>query len=322
MDTKIHSYIKALPKTETHLHLEGALPWPLLQAANPGKYNLPPASWGEDFRFRDFAHFESELLGYAGDFFTSAQRYHDCAKAIFADRLARNIRYTELSFASGCMDFMGLDGHDVCDAIRAAVPDGLEVRIFFGIHHDGYTSKMAPMLEDALTWGSLDGIDLHGTEPTPLGDWAQDYWLRARDAGKFTKAHAGEFCGADFIRHVVEKLGVQRIEHGVRAVEDPSVIDLLRDRSIALDVCPISNVKLAVVPTPGEHPIRALLDAGLVCTISTDDPISFGNTLEDEYLFLAENLGFSEQELANVARNGFRTALASEDWKKAALSMF
>jgi adenosine deaminase len=322
MEVSIHDFIKALPKTETHLHIEGALPWPLLQAANPGKYQNAPASWAPDFCFLDFAHFESELLGYVGDFFTSSERYHKCACAVFADRLARNIRYTEISFASGCIDFMNLDGREVCDAIRSAVPAGLEVRIFLGIHHEGYTQKMAPILEDALAWPSLDGIDLHGAEPAPLGDWAESYWCRARDAGKFTKAHAGEFCGPDFIRHVVEKLGAQRIEHGVRAVEDPAVLDLLRERGIALDVCPVSNVKLGVVPVADQHPIRRLIDAGIVCTISTDDPISFGQTLEDEYLLLAEKLSFTRDQLAGLAHNGFRVALASEDWKRATLATF
>lgn len=318
MKTALHGFIAALPKTENHLHIEGALPWHLLQAANPGKYETPPASWAPDFRFRDFAHFESELLGYAGDFFTSAQRYHDCARAVFADRLVRNIRYTEVSFASGCVDFMDLDGREVCDAIRAAVPAGLEVRIFLGIHHQGRTAKMAPVLEDALGWANLDGIDLHGPETAPLGDWAEEYWKRARDAGKFTKAHAGEFCGPDFIRHVVEKLGVSRIQHGVRAMEDPALLDLLRERAIALDVCPISNVKLGVVSSPERHPIRRILESGIVCTVSTDDPISFGNTLEEEYLFLARHLDFSENELASLAGNGFRTALASGEWRRAA----
>jgi len=309
MTPPLRDFIRSLPKTETHLHIEGALPWHLLCELRPDKYSTPPASWAPDFRFDSFAHFEGELLGYAGDFFTSAERYHACAKAVFEDHLRRNVRYVETSFASGCIDFMNLDGREVCDAIRAAVPEGLEVRIFLGIHHDGYTEKMGPVLESALRWQNLDGIDLHGTEDTPMGDWAPDYWLRARDAGKFTKAHAGEFCGAEFVRYAVEKLGAQRIQHGVRSIEDPEVLALLRDRGIALDVCPISNVKLRVVPSPGEHPIKQLLDAGVVCTVSTDDPVSFGNSIEDEYEFLAGELGFSEKDLAQVAANGFQVAL-------------
>ena len=247
-------------------------------------------------------------MGYAGDFFHSAQRYHDCAKAVFEDRLRRNVRYVETSFASGCIDFMSLDGREVCDALRDAVPPGLEVRIFLGIHHDGRTEKMAPVLESALGWDNLDGIDLHGAEEIPLGDWTADYWRRARDAGKFTKAHAGEFCGAGFVRDVVEKLGVTRIEHGVRAIEDPEVVAMLRDKGIALDVCPISNVKLRVVPSAREHPIKRLIESGVVCTVSTDDPISFGNTIEDEYLLLANDLEFTRAELEQVARNGLAIA--------------
>ena len=309
-------FIRALPKTETHLHIEGSLPWSLLQATHPEKYSSPPASWATDFRFRNFAHFEAELLGYAADFFNSPDRYHACAKAVFADAFSRNVRYIETSFASGCIDFLNLDGHAVCDAIRAAVPVGLEVRIFLGIHHDGYTEKMSGILEDALNWNHLDGIDLHGAEDVPIGDWAPGFWQRARDAGKFTKAHAGEFMGVDFVRYVVEELGVTRIEHGTRAIEDASAIQLLRERGVALDMCPISNLKLGVVSSAQAYPIRQLLDAGITCTVSTDDPISFGNHIEDEYLLLAEDLGFSHHELAEVAKNGFKVALASADWRE------
>lgn len=311
----IDEFIQRLPKTETHLHIEGALPWPLLCEANPGKYPHPPKSWDPGFRFCDFAHFEGELLGYAGDYFKSAERYHECAKAVFASRVAANVKYVETSFASGCIDFMGLDGREVCEAIRAAVPTGLEVRIFIGIHHDGWTSKMAPVLEDALRWDCLDGIDLHGAEDVPLGEWAAPYWRRAREAGKFTKAHAGEFMGPVFVRRCVEELGVTRIQHGVRSVEDPDTVAMLSDCGVALDVCPISNVKLAVVPDFTSHPLRSLLDAGIVCTVSTDDPISFGNTLGDDYRMLAEELGFSRSDLARVARNGFELALVANEWK-------
>jgi len=311
MDTE--TFIQRLPKTETHLHLEGALPWDLLQEANPGKYPQPPASWQRDFVFRDFAHFEGELLGYAGDFFNSPERYAAAVRAVFARQLSEGVRYCELSFASGCIDFMELDGRAVADAIRAAAPPELEVCIFLGIHHSGYTEKMAPVLEDALTWENLDGIDLHGAEDEPLGDWAPAYWQRARQAGNATKAHAGEFCGADFVRWAIDALGVRRIQHGVRAVEDPALVRHLAEAGIVLDVCPISNVKLGVT-SDGYHftPIRQLVDAGVACTISTDDPISFGNNLLDEYRVLAE-AGFTQDELAAFARNGFNAALVPEE---------
>lgn len=320
MEQRMKDFIHALPKTETHLHIEGALPWELLQKANPGKYLSPPASWKPHFRFDSFAYFESELLGYAGDYFHSACRYHECAKSVFADRLARNVRYMEVSFASGCLDSLNLNGREVCDAIRDAVPRGLDVKIFLGIHHDGYTPKMRPVLDEALTWPNLDGIDLHGAEDVPLGDWAPRYWQKARDAGKFTKAHAGEFMGADFVRYVVEALGVRRIEHGVRSIEDPAVLDLLGERGIALDLCPISNLKLRVVSTAADYPVRRFMDCGIPVTISTDDPISFGNNIEDEYLLLANELRFTAAELAQIAVNGFEVALIDEVRKREILS--
>lgn len=313
-------YIRALPKTETHLHLEGALPWELLCQTLPEKYSTPPASWARDFRFRDFAHFEGELLSYACDFFTSAERYHACAKAVFADRLARNVRYMECSFASGCVEFLNLDGKEVLAAIREAVPEGLQVRVFMGIHHSGYSEKMAPVIEEALVWEDLAGIDMHGPEDEPLGDWAVGLWARAREAGKFTKAHAGEFLGADFVDFAIESLGAQRIEHGHRAIENDAVVSKLRDRGIALDMCPISNIKLGVAADAWAHAIRALTDAGVCCTLSTDDPISFGNVLEDEYRLLNEEGGFSLSELAELARNGFRVALTDEAQRTAWLS--
>jgi adenine deaminase len=314
-EESIDEFVQRLPKTETHLHLEGALPWRLLCEANPGKYAHPPDSWQPGFRFRDFAHFEGELLGYAEDYFKSPERYHECAKAVFAGHVAANVKYLETSFASGCIDFMKLDGQEVCDAIRAAVPEGLEVRIFLGIHHDGWTPNMAPVLERALCWENLDGIDLHGPEDAPLGDWSASYWKRARDAGKFTKAHAGEFLGPAFVKRCVEDLGVSRIEHGVRSIEDPEVVSFLRDHGVDLDICPISNLKLGVLSKTTADPIRALLAAGIICTVSTDDPISFGNSLGDDYRFLADGFGFSRRELAQLARNGFEVALISPDRK-------
>ena len=307
-DNSLLAFIQSLPKTETHLHIEGALPLELLQRVRP-EFTRPPASWTPDFKFRDFAHFETELLEMAFSWYTSAERYHEAAKLIFARHVAQNAKYVETSFASGVMEFLGLDGREVLAAIRAAVPAGLEVRVFLGIHHNGAGPEMKPILEEALSWPDLAGIDLHGTESFPLEPCTADYWAAARQAGKYTKAHAGEFMGADFVHRVLEELQPQRLEHGVRSVEDPGVVEEIKRRGIALDVCPISNHKLMPGVTLETHPIRQLFDAGVKVTLSTDDPLSFGNMLTDEYAALATQRGFTRKELVRLARNGFEVAL-------------
>jgi adenosine deaminase len=309
--SSLRAFIQALPKTETHLHIEGALPLELLQRVRP-EFVQPPASWAADFKFRDFEHFERELLDMAFAWYTSPARYHEAAKLIFARHVAQNVKYVETSFASGVIEFLGLDGPEVLAAIRAAVPAGLEVRVFLGIHHNGAGPKMMPVLEAALGWPDLAGIDLHGTESFPLEPWTADYWAAARRAGKYTKAHAGEFMGADFVRRVLDEFRPQRIEHGVRSIEDPGVVAEIKRRGIALDVCPISNFKLMPGITLATHPIHRLHDAGVQVTISTDDPISFGSTLVDEYVALAEHCGFTRKELVQLARNGFEVALITD----------
>jgi adenosine deaminase len=314
-ESPLRAFIQSLPKTETHLHLEGALPLELLQRVRP-EFQQPPSSWAPDFKFDDFAQFETELLDMAFSWFTSPERYHEAAKLIFAGHVAQNVKYVETSFASGVIEFIGLDGREVLAAIRSAVPAGLEVRVFLGIHHNGAGPKMMPVLEDALTWKDLAGVDLHGTEGFPVEAWTAPYWAAARLAGKFTKAHAGEFMGADFVRRIVAELKAQRIEHGVRATEDPAVMAELRRLGIALDVCPISNHKLMPGIRLETHPIRQLVDAGVKVTISTDDPISFGNTLTDDYAALVERAGFTRRELVQFARNGFEVALMSEAQKQ------
>jgi adenosine deaminase len=157
-------------------------------------------------------------------------------------------------------------------------------------------------------WDDLAGVDLHGHEIMPTHPDTAKIWARLRAAGKVTKAHAGEFDGPARVREAIEVLGVTRIQHGVRAAEDPAVVRLAADRGVTFDVCPLSNVGLQVVPSMKEHPIRRLMMAGIRCTVSTDDPLCFANTVNDEYGALANELTFTRAELAQVARNGWEVA--------------
>lgn len=314
------SFLRDLPKTETHLHIEGALPFRFVREQDPERFPAFPLSWAPDFRYSSFAHFEEELLSMAMPFFTSPERYYIAAREIF-DRLyhEQGVRYVECSFASGVLEFAGGDGPGNAEAIKRAAPDGMEVRVYLGIHHLGYNEKTSGWIDESMHWEHLDGVDLHGPEDDPIGDWAPQLWEAFRAAGKSTKAHAGEFCGPDSVRYALDQLKVKRIQHGVRSVEDPALVKRLADEGVTLDVCPISNLKLGVASSMDLHPIRALHDAGVRCTLSTDDPLCFGNSLTEEYVALHDELGFTVAELGQLAANGFASADLARDQRAAFL---
>jgi len=305
---KIDAFIQSLPKTETHLHIEGALPYALLHAWKPESYPRNPYFHAPDFRYPSFAKFDEILLGHALPWFVSAERYHEAAKAIFAKHVAQNVRYVETSFHLPVSGFINTPAREIIAAIRSAVPHELDVRIFAGMLRTDYAGPMQEVIDDLGNWDELAGVDLHGHESVPTEPWTAKVWSRLRAAGKITKVHAGEFDGARRVREAIEQLGSTRIQHGVRAVEDPAVVALAVERGVTFDVCPLSNVKLGVVPSLAGHPLRALMKAGVRCTISTDDPLVFANTLNGEYTALAAEAGFTRAELAQLVRNGWEVA--------------
>jgi adenosine deaminase len=315
----MQDFIQALPKTETHLHVEGALPYELLTAWQPAKYPVNPRFRRADYRYETFPAFEHILLEHALPWFTTPQRYYEATKVMFAKHVAQNVRYVETSFHLPVTKFINVPGPEIIAAIRAAVPAGLEVRIFTGMLRSDIAGDLRPTIDQLHTWDGLAGVDLHGFEQMPTERDTAAVWARLRAAGKVTKCHAGEFDGAARVREAIEVLGVTRVQHGVRAIEDPAVVQLAAERGVTFDVCPISNLRLKVFPTMSAHPIRRLLQAGVRCTLSTDDPLCFANALNDEYTALAAELRFSRAELAQIARNGWQVADVSVAARKAAL---
>ncbi|MSU23056.1 MAG: adenosine deaminase [Opitutus sp.] len=316
----MRDFIQALPKTETHLHVEGALPYELLMAWRPELYPDDPPFRARSYRYATFPLFEKTLLDHALPWFTTAERYYVAARAIFAKHVAQNVRYVETSFHLPVTKFINVPGPEIIAAIRAAVPPGLEVRIFAGMLRSDINGDLRPTINQLHKWDGLAGVDLHGFEQMPTVMDTAEVWARLRTAGKVTKCHAGEFDGAARVREAIELLGVTRVQHGVRAIEDPAVVKLAAERGVTFDVCPISNVGLKVVPAIREHPIRRLMRAGVRCTVSTDDPLCFANTLTEEYTTLATELSFTRAELAQVARNGWEVADVTTATREAALA--
>lgn len=309
----MRDFIQALPKTETHLHVEGALPYELLTNWDPAQWPPDPLFRSRAYRYATFPDFERILLDHALPWFTSPERYHEAAKMIFAKHVAQNVRYVETSFHLPMTIFGKIPGREIIAAIRSAVPAGLEVRIFTGVLRSDFDGPLRSTIDELHTWDGLAGVDLHGHEMIPTHPDTAAVWTRLRAAGKVTKCHAGEFDGAPRVREAIEKLGVRRIQHGVRAMEDPAVVKFAADHGVTFDVCPISNVGLKVVPSIKEHPIRRLMLAGIRCTVSTDDPLCFANSITEEYEALANELTFTRTELAQVAANGWEVADVSAE---------
>jgi adenosine deaminase len=313
----LDAFIQALPKTETHLHIEGALPYDeLLQTLDPASYPADPEFRRRSYRYATFPDFEGILLRHALPWFTTAERYHEAARAIFAGHVLQNVRYVETSFHLAVTQFIKVPGTEIIDAILSAAPPGLTVRVFAGMLRDAYDGPLRPTIDAMEGWDALAGVDLHGFERMPTEPWAFRVWERMRAAGKVTKCHAGEFDGPSRVREAIQQLGVRRVQHGVRAIEDPAVVRLAADLGATFDICPISNVGLQVVPDIASHPIRRLMQAGVNCTVSTDDPLCFANSLSEEYRVLAAQAGFTRAELAQVARNGWAVADVPGDSRK------
>ena len=320
MPLTIQEFIRAMPKTETHLHVEGALPYELLTAWDPVRYPANPPFRRPDYRYETFPDFERILLDAALPWFTTPERYYEATKVMFAKHVAQNVRYVETSFHLPVTKFINVPGPEIIAAIRAAVPKGLEVRIFTGMLRSDISGDLRPTIDQLHTWTDLTGVDLHGFEQMPTEPDTAKVWASLRAAGKVTKCHAGEFDGPARVREAIEELGVTRIQHGVRAIEDPAVVKLAADRGVTFDMCPISNVRLKVVKTIADHPIRRFVQAGIRCTVSTDDPLCFANTVNDEYAALANGLNFTKAELAKAARSGWEVASVLAETKNAAIA--
>lgn len=319
---ELADFVQTLPKTETHLHLEGACPFEMIQRAEPGRFKDAPPFWDDAFRYDSFGQFMDMYSEFCGSVYVSAEAYFESAQKMLQRCAEQNVRYVETSFHIGALYGGNMTGPDIIDAVNRATPEGMQVRVYMGMCHNDYQGLGKEIIEDSLGWESLYGIDLHGPEELPLEPWTADVWSRAAAAGKQLKAHAGEFMPASFVRRCIEELGVRRIQHGVRCVEDPSVVDLILDEGVVLDICPISNVKLQVagIPDMASHPIRALFDKGVRCTVNSDDPFMFGNSLSEDYYALAMDLGFTEKELIQIARNGFVFADMDPEQRTACLA--
>lgn len=235
------------------------------------------------------------------------------------DAAREGLDYVELRFSPWFMaEAHHLNPQAVTEAVMEGVQAGRErfgVRVaLIGILSRTYGPEIAWRELDALMAcrGGLVAIDLAGDEagfPAPL---FKKHFVRVRDAGLHITVHAGEAAGAESVWDAIRVLGAERIGHGLRAVEDPALLEFLRDRRIGLECCPTSNVQTSSVPDYARHPLRQFLEMGLLATINTDDPGISGIDLDFELTQAAPAAGLSAEQILQARRNAAEIAFA---WK-------
>ncbi|MBV8370945.1 MAG: adenosine deaminase [Candidatus Eremiobacteraeota bacterium] len=313
--------LAALPKVQLHCHLEGTVRAETFRAlaakygvdlgerADPARtYALDPLRPFQDFLLL-FAKV-AETLRAPADFARIARDYA-------LDAAAQGVVYAEIFISPSVWTFFhhDLDVRAAVAAIREALDEtgrllGLEVALIADLTRNFGPERAEQSARDAVALRDLGviGIGLGGDEPRFPPELYERAYAIARDGGLHCVAHAGEAAGPASVRAAVEVLGAERIGHGVRAVEDPAVVELLAERRIPLEICPTSNALTQAAPKDDTHPLGALDAAGCVVTIDADDPALFGTSLLDEYRFVAETFG--EDALVRFARNAIGASFA------------
>jgi aminodeoxyfutalosine deaminase len=314
----LHAFVREMPKVELHVHLEGSIrPATLLILAERNGVTLPAddlEGLREFYRFADFSHFLqvyftiSSCLQTPDDFSLIAYEFG-------TDMARQNIRYAEVTFTPHTsVANTGLPFDELLAGLndgrsRAQRELGVEFCWILDIVRDNPDSRhqVAEWAIHAQDRGVV-GFGLGGTENGYPPEWFADAYTVAREAGLHSVPHAGEIAGPESVWGALRALEAERIGHGVRSVEDPALVEYLRQRQIPLEVCPTSNLCLGVYPSYEEHPVRWLWEQGVYVTVNSDDPPMFDTDLVSEYQALVDHAGFTAGELERLSLNALRAS--------------
>lgn len=315
--------LAALAKVQLHCHLEGTVRAETFRAL-AAKYRVDLGERADPARTYAFRTFGEFLLLFAKvtETLRAPEDFARVARDYASDAAAQGVAYAEIFVSPSVWTFFHreLDVRATVAAIRGALdeaagPLGIEVALIadltrnFGAERAEQSAREAVALRDL----GVVGIGLGGDEARFPPELFERAYAIAREGGLHGVVHAGEGAGPASVRAAVEILRAERIGHGVRAIEDPAVVELLAERRIPLEICPTSNRLTGAAPADAEHPLGALDAAGCIVTIDADDPALFGTTLLDEYRYVAE--AFGEDALLRFARNAIDASFAPPETK-------
>ena len=320
----VSSLINALPKAELHIHVEGTLePELMMSLAKKNNVSIPYNSIDEIKNAYRFKNLEDFLrLYYSGlrvlkdedDFYILTMNYLKGASE-------NNVRHVELSFDPQAHTRRGVRFEEVIEGIHSALRDGerkygiswviiLSILRDLSVEDAMQTLSRAEEYKDIIGAIGLDSAEV-GNPPSKF----KKVFEKAKTSGFHLVAHAGEEGPPSYIKEAID-LGVERIDHGVRAIEDETLMKMLGRMHIAFTLCPLSNLKLNVVKSLKNYPIREFSKVGIMVTINSDDPAYFGGYINKNYEEVAKALNLKPKEIIEIARNSILTSFASDERKR------
>lgn len=300
------SFYVELPKAELHLHLEGSVEPATLLEIDP---RLDPGLVAERYRYADFLGFLKSYAWITG-FLRGPGEYALVTRRLLEQLQAQGVSYAEINLSVGVMLWRSQDFGPIYDAVRREA-DSSSVRVNwildavrqFGVEA---AQRVAELAAERVNDGVV-GFGIGGDEARGPAELFADVFAFARGRRLHLVPHAGESAGPESVWAAL-RLGAERIGHGIRSIDDPALMNHLRDHDIPLEVCISSNICTGVVGSLAEHPVRRLFDAGVPIVLNSDDPPMFHTTLAREYEIAASEFGFTEGELRQLAANSFRYA--------------
>ena len=325
LNEQLRHMLLAMPKAELHIHIEGSLePELIFELAQRNGVSLPYASveaLRQAYAFTDLQSFLD--IYYAGaSVLLTEQDFYDMTMAYLRRAAADNVRHAEIFFDPQTHTARGVPFQTVIDGIWRACQDGpiSATLIMCFLRHLSEEEAIAT-LEEALPFrDKIIGVGLDSSEVGHPPEKFARVFERARNLGLHLVAHAGEEGPPAYIESALDVLNVERIDHGVRCLEDADLTARLVREQMALTVCPLSNIKLRVFDVMGDSNLRRLLDEGLAATVNSDDPAYFGGYINDNYLAAFDALPLDVNHARTLAKNSFAAAFLEPERKRAYLA--
>ncbi|WP_030735609.1 adenosine deaminase [Streptomyces sp. NRRL S-31] len=316
-----------LPKAELHLHIEGTLePELAFELAARNRVTLPYADTDalrEAYRFEDLQSF-LDLYYELMTVLRTEQDFADLANAYLARAAAQGVRHAEIFFDPQAHLARGVSMGTVVEGLWRALggseaAHGVSTKLIMCFLRDESAESALATLEAAEPYlDRITGVGLDSAEVGHPPAKFREVYEAAAALGLRRVAHAGEEGPPEYITEALDVLGVERVDHGLRCLEDSALVErLVRDR-VPLTLCPLSNVRLRAVDSLAGHPLPAMLDAGLLCTVNSDDPAYFGGYAGDNFDALRSALGLDEERLRELARNSFLASFLEDDEERRA----